>query len=909
MAHHLISSHTLGMPYTSMYNDWMITECDSGWARIGEYCFLVTEENKEMSWEENKKMCHNFSNATLLNITNTSNESEYVLSADNVRDVLSFLTSGLRNTKKGRKADQQASMLMKAFQLNLMNNERRSEFSELHPLQDINKMLLNLLQKITKTIRMYVHDCFFVKTNSLHKKGHAIIKTACSQKRSVTHLLCQKDVVMKPYSCNPKYYACMDGTCILYEYRCDGNNDCYQGDDELNCRVIQYLSAEKLKYLQNNSWWFSFSVCLHIYPGRSRICAMVHSLCDNIHDIELEDIFCQYDTKNIKQQRSQIFSESFEHNILFIDYFYRMCMYRSDRSRYNQNDKLLGVESCDMIQCPFMFRCENSYCINIENVCDGHSDCPYQSDEILCENTTCPGMLKCRGENRCLPDYLICNTRVDCIYSADDELGCQPCPDECNCSGYTILCFDHPEETYALFYKAVFVKYSIKSLEDLSWTNTAIFLDLSDSNITDLSNNVSLHSALIFNISNNMLRSLGLKHFQQLHHIHTLDASHNIIENIFIGNGKSLRSAELNDSKVMLVALIVSSNKLTILHNTIFLALRHLEFINIEKNPLQFVQSTIFILVINIRIVVSSDTAICCINVAGKTKCSVNNIDIIYERHCMIHTGVSLRILWGVLATGGFICSLFIAVHQLYNTSTAAHIDIVFMNHLFCCILLFVCMIITVNSPTPRYSLNVSTNLTLLNNIIKIILILLVVISSLLSIMRYACLILKTFFPFKHQFRWLKVVPSLSLVTWILAAIGGWVKIRLNKQQNLIKVSNARQNNLLSPYTLTLLCLNIVLICIASLCYKVLLSINSSAIRKHQTGPTKKFSIKLHGNYFCQLLLITVGTCILIVFVSDLVSNKTAYFMLPCFYYVFALRTFITVGGAVWINIFFGVFK
>ena len=910
-AHHLFSPHTLGMPYTFVHNYWMITECESGWARIDDFCFLMIEKNKEISWEESKQMCHNFQNASLLNITNTSDEPEYVMNAENMKDGLLFLAQGARNTKIGGISDHYISGLIK--QLSLMTNEIYSTFLELQPLQNINKKLLNIIDKITKTIRIFVQDCFFVKNHRLLKEGHAITKTACSQNRNITHLLCQKGVSMKTSSCNSLYYTCMDGTCILQDYRCDGNNDCYQGDDELNCKVIQYLSAEKLKYLENNSWWLSFSICLHLYPGyiaaSKRSCVMVHSLCDNIHDIAVENTFCQYIA--MREQRVHTLSKTNEDNLLFAEYFNSMCMHGLNRVRYSQDDKLLGVESCDMIECPFMFRCENSYCINIENVCDGRSDCPYQSDEILCENTTCPGMLKCRGEKRCLPDYLICNTRVDCIYSADDELGCQSCPDKCNCSGYTIICFDRPAGTYSLFYKAVFFKYSIKTLQGLSWTEKAIFLDLSYCNIINLQNNVSSHAILIINISNNMVSSLEFKHFQQLHNLHTLDASHNNIKNLFIEHEKSLRSAvyEQNNNKLILVALFVSSNKITVLHKTIFEALQHLEFINIEENPLEFVQSTIFISKINIRIILLSDIAICCLNIASKAKCFVNDVDIIYERHCTIHTGVYLKIMWDALAAGGLICSICVGVFQWYRTKKAAHLDIVSMNHIFCCILLFGSMIITVHIPTPRYNLNISTHLTWLHAIMDILSFLLVVISSLLTIMRYACLILKTFFPFRHQCRWLKVVPLLSFITWILAAAGGWVDISFKEQQNVIKVTNARQKNVLPPYTITLLCLNVVLIFMTSLCYKVLLSINSSDVRKHQTSLKRTFTIKVHGNYFCQLLLIIVGSCILIVFVSDLVSSETLYLMLPCFYYVSALRAFITVGGSVLINVIFSVLK
>ena len=911
LTHSIISSHTLGMPYTFMSNYWTTAECDGGWARVGEYCFLLIKQNKKMSWRENHISCHNQSRASLWNITNISNKYEFVINADNIQDVLTFMTRFTRDITD-EKFQRNSAELREMFRLSLADRAINSEFLELEPLRNINKRILSLIGEITGDVRMYVEDCFFVKKHRLHKKGHAIVESSCDQKRNVTHLLCQKGVSKITSSCSPLFYECMGGTCILREYRCDGNYDCHQGDDEQNCKMIQYLSAEKLEYLQDNSWWLFSSVCLHFYPiyetEFTQNCAMIHSLCDNIYDIAIEDTFCK--NASTTHHNAHAMSETFEDNLLFTDYFRRMCISGLGSTRYSKKDNSLSVEKCDIIQCPYMFRCDNSYCINIENVCDGQSDCPYQSDEILCENTTCPGMLKCRGEKKCLPDYLLCNNNVDCVYSADDELGCQPCPDKCNCSGYAILCFYPPPQNYSLLFKAVVARYLIKALEYLFWTNNAVLLDLSYCSITYFSNNISLHSILFLNVSNNVLRSLEKKHFQQLHYIHTLDASHNIIDNIFGGKENSAMFKH-DRSTLKLITLLLSYNKITVLYKTFFKSLQHLQFFKIEHNPLELVQFTVFNLLINIKFIVSSDASICCLNIDRKTKCSVNSVAIIHERHCIIRTSLYLKILWDILAAGGFVCCVFVAVYQFYRMKRSAYLDIVFINHLLCSILLFVSVLITVHLPTSTYNVDILTTFNWFNAVLKRITILVVVISSLLTIMRDICLTLKTLFPFRHQCRWLKVVPIIPFVTWVLAAICAWVEISLIKQPKLVIVANERRNTFISQYFLILpvLCSNVMLIFMSSFCYKVLLAIKSGALRQHQAGLTQKFNCNVHGNYFCQLILIIGGSCIFIVFSTDFVSTRALHFILPCFYYVFALRAYMTVGGSVWINMFFRIFK
>ena len=90
--------------------------------------------------------------------------------------------------------------------------------------------------------------------------------------------------------------------------------------------------------------------------------------------------------------------------------------------------------------CPGMFRCISLYCIHISLVCDGQRDCIYAEDEVSCTYLSCRGFLKCRGEFRCVSPDQICDMRVDCILSFDDEVSCGYCPMFCECDGYLLHC-------------------------------------------------------------------------------------------------------------------------------------------------------------------------------------------------------------------------------------------------------------------------------------------------------------------------------------------------------------------------------------------------------------------------------------------------------------------------------------
>lgn len=81
------------------------------------------------------------------------------------------------------------------------------------------------------------------------------------------------------------------------------------------------------------------------------------------------------------------------------------------------------------------FRCANALCIPRRWHCDGHSDCPDDSDEQNCTAIACPdSKFLCQQENRCIEKTKLCDSHRDCSDGSDETTSC--------CKYYHFNCFD-----------------------------------------------------------------------------------------------------------------------------------------------------------------------------------------------------------------------------------------------------------------------------------------------------------------------------------------------------------------------------------------------------------------------------------------------------------------------------------
>ena len=68
-------------------------------------------------------------------------------------------------------------------------------------------------------------------------------------------------------------------------------------------------------------------------------------------------------------------------------------------------------------------KCPGAYCIGVQHRCDGTMDCPNGEDEANCNDYTCPGYYRCRGQLFCIPLDKVCDGLKQCP-QGDDEMFC-----------------------------------------------------------------------------------------------------------------------------------------------------------------------------------------------------------------------------------------------------------------------------------------------------------------------------------------------------------------------------------------------------------------------------------------------------------------------------------------------------
>uniref|UniRef100_A0A3Q4H6C5 Low-density lipoprotein receptor-related protein 2 n=1 Tax=Neolamprologus brichardi TaxID=32507 RepID=A0A3Q4H6C5_NEOBR len=203
--------------------------------------------------------------------------------------------------------------------------------------------------------------------------------------------------------CQPGQFACMNGRCIRAQWKCDNDDDCGDGSDELE-RVCAFHTCEPTVFTCGN--------------GR---CVPYHYRCDHYDD-------CR--------------DNSDEVGCLF-----RPCdpntEFACNNGRCIAKDYVCnGINNCydngtsDERNCPErtcqpeQTKCQSTnICIPRSYLCDGDNDCGDMSDEspTHCAQSTCSqSEFRC-SSGRCIPAHWYCDGGADCSDGSDEPLSCSEC--------------------------------------------------------------------------------------------------------------------------------------------------------------------------------------------------------------------------------------------------------------------------------------------------------------------------------------------------------------------------------------------------------------------------------------------------------------------------------------------------
>lgn len=215
-------------------------------------------------------------------------------------------------------------------------------------------------------------------------------------------------------SCPPHMFTCKsDHKCIPDYFHCDHDKDCTDGSDEVNCH---YNKCNATEFLCDN--------------GR---CISKIWQCDGEDDCRdfSDEKNCSKDVFTSHTCRPNEFQCKDTMACIPNDW---VCDNDEDCADHSDEKDCMADVSCD----PWMFACGDGHCIHNAWVCDSDKDCVNGADEKNCSNkfpiapnntstdnyfSQCyDWMFKC-ANSKCIPHWWKCDSVDDCGDNSD-EFGC-----------------------------------------------------------------------------------------------------------------------------------------------------------------------------------------------------------------------------------------------------------------------------------------------------------------------------------------------------------------------------------------------------------------------------------------------------------------------------------------------------
>ncbi|XP_064630845.1 uncharacterized protein LOC135489423 [Lineus longissimus] len=424
----------------------------------------------------------------------------------------------------------------------------------------------------------------------------------------VKEAISSKDII-KSWNgkCNPKrQFTCSNGDCIQNLFVCDGNKNCRNGRDEMNCNQTHYqgscgfnqfrcesgscISASgycnfkddcndktdesrcvwpecktheflcmNKQCLSNTSMVKNFvKDCVDGSDETVRGCngfecfngkCIPHELhCDGVKDCPGTYSEDETDCTNIGNK--PVGEGYLNCSTNFMPYpATQHCIYDNDFLGYTTGCRDFShLKKCESFKCPpYYLKCPGSYCIPLRMICDGTRDCASGEDELNCESFACPGMFQCKDRKNCIIQEKVCDGIEHCR-DGDDELSCSFCPDSCTCIGDAYQCSEK----------------SLQSIPNLPGDARAV--DLTNNSLGDNSLREMVYPFLgKLTLSKNDITSLEGGVFRNLVNLYHLDLRSNKLVNLssnaFMGlqNLRELLLTENNLTTISPSAFVVKN--------------------------------------------------------------------------------------------------------------------------------------------------------------------------------------------------------------------------------------------------------------------------------------------------------------------------------------------------------------
>jgi len=246
--------------------------------------------------------------------------------------------------------------------------------------------------------------------------------------------------------CAPLMFDCGENQCIPRSWRCDGDTDCLNGKDEMNCPKTDelcdakhYKCKEPSEETGSSLKWKSLS---QMFPAS---CIPEAWKCDGEFDCPEKDD--EEGCTTIKCTEGQFKCEGFHEHLASCIPKNWVCDGQADCLDHADEKNCASTPSTNTCK-DDEFRCNDGQCIFKSWECDGEFDCKDKSDEEKCNVTTCDPTthFKCTGSQFCLPIKWQCDGQPDCPDHSDERNCTEFKPEHTvNCTDDEFQCFNKAE--------------------------------------------------------------------------------------------------------------------------------------------------------------------------------------------------------------------------------------------------------------------------------------------------------------------------------------------------------------------------------------------------------------------------------------------------------------------------------